>query len=126
VERVIQRRCRERLRVIEAARRWAQRLQEPVTAVLVGSYARGDFNVWSDVDILVVTPRFRGVRMVERLKAIDSPPGYEVVVWTPEEFEEMLSKRNPLAVEAVTYGVVLRDDLSLVSVFSEKRREPKC
>ncbi|BES81628.1 nucleotidyltransferase domain-containing protein [Pyrodictium abyssi] len=113
MEKVIQRRRMERLRVVEAAKHWAQALPGPLTAILVGSYARGDFNAWSDVDVILISPRFRGLRVPERLIAVDAPPGYEVVAWTPEEFEEMLSRRNPLAVEAVVHGVVLRDDLGL-------------
>lgn len=115
MEKVVQRRLRERLRVIEQARRWARGLPGPVTAVLTGSYARGDFNLWSDVDIVLVSPRFQGVKVLDRLRGIDAPPGYEVIPLTPEEFEEMLVRGNPLAVEAATVGVVLRDDLGLVS-----------
>lgn len=109
----IEKRRRLRQEVIESAGRWAEGLPGPVTAILVGSYARGDFNLWSDVDVLLVSPRFRGVRVVERLLSIDSPPGYEVIAWTPEEYESMLRKRNPLALEAAGVGVVLRDDLGI-------------
>ena len=113
MEQVIRRRREERQRVIEEAKKWAQGLPGPVTAILVGSYARGDFNAWSDVDIVLVSPRFRGLRVLDRLAAIDAPPGYEAIPWTPEEYAEALRRRNPLAVEAAEQGVVLRDDLGL-------------
>ncbi len=103
----------QRERVIAEARMWAESLPAPVTVILVGSFARGDFNAWSDVDIVLVAPWLRGLTPLERLRLLDTPPGYEVVAWTPEEALERLRRRNPLAVEAVERGVVLRDDLRL-------------
>jgi len=40
-----------------------------VTAVLVDSYARGDFNLWSDVDVLLISDSFPE-RPLERLKML--------------------------------------------------------
>jgi hypothetical protein len=37
-----------------------------------------------------------------------APGGVQAIGFTPEEFEEALRRRNPLAVEAVEAGVVLR------------------
>ena len=122
MEQVIRRRREERQRVIEEAKKWAQGLPGPVTAILVGSYARGDFNAWSDVDIVLVSPRFRGLRVLDRLAAIDAPPGYEVIPWTPEEYIEARGRRNPLAVEAAEQGVVLRDDLGLATGAASRAR----
>lgn len=113
MERIIEKRARERQRVIEEARQWARSLEGPVTVILVGSYARGDFNAWSDVDLLVVSPVFRGVRVIDRLLGIDTPPGYEVIAVTPEELERMIAKKNPLVVDASRHGIVLRDDLGV-------------
>lgn len=112
---LIRRRIEERERVIEEAGRWASRLSFKVTAVLVGSYARGDFNKWSDVDVVLITDELRGSPL-ERLRSVEQPPGYEVVVWTPEEFAALLRKGNPLAVEVVRSGVVLRDDYGLANL----------
>ena len=113
MEEIIRSRRERRRRVIEEARGWASKLQHPCTAILVGSYARGDYNLWSDVDIVLVSPRFRSVRILDRLRDIDTPPGYEVIAWTPEEFEKAAAKKNPLAIEALTRGIVLRDDLGI-------------
>lgn len=123
---IIEKRVRERLRVIEEARRWAESLQPPVSVILVGSYARGDFNAWSDVDLLVVSPVFRGMRVTDRLLGIDAPPGYEVIAVTPEELEKMIAKKNPLAVDALRHGVVLRDDLGVSKLLERLRREGRC
>ncbi|NPA05329.1 MAG: nucleotidyltransferase domain-containing protein [Crenarchaeota archaeon] len=87
-----------------------------VTVVLYGSYARGDFNEWSDVDVLVVAeglPRnpLRRLDLVE--ECMREALLVEPVLVTPGEFESMLSKGNPLILDAVEHGVVLRDDLGL-------------
>ena len=51
--------------VIESIERYAQALESsglPVPfTVLMGSYARGDQDEWSDIDLVVVSPRFDGV-----------------------------------------------------------------
>ena len=78
-----------------------------------GQLCAGDYNLWSDVDIVLIAPRFRGIRILDRLRHIDTPPGYEVIAWTPEEFEKAVAKKNPLAIEALTRGIVLRDDLGI-------------
>ena len=54
---VIAERRAEQQRLVELARDYVARLSAriPLTAaVVVGSVARGDFNVWSDVDVVIV------------------------------------------------------------------------
>ena len=102
--------------VISDARKWARGLPSKVTAVLIGSYARGDFNLWSDVDVILIS-EFEG-RPVERLSRIDFPPGFQVIPLTPEEFQRLVERGDGLALEAKTKGVVLRDDYGL---FSDER-----
>lgn len=111
---IIRERIRERRKIIEEAKEWASELHFKVTAVLVGSYARGDFNKWSDVDIILITDEIKG-NPLERLKNINIPPGYEVIIWTPQEFEIMIKKKNQLALEAVSKGITLRDDYNIVN-----------
>ena len=98
--------------VVERAGEFARSLEGPVSAVLVGSYARGDFNEWSDVDVLLIG-RFEG-RPPERVERVRAPPGFEVIPLTPEEAVRAAEKGNPLLVEAVERGVVLRDDLGVL------------
>jgi Nucleotidyltransferase domain. len=52
---IIERRIKERNMVIDRSRNFAQNLPLNSSAFLVGSYARGDFNLWSDVDIVVIS-----------------------------------------------------------------------
>ncbi len=105
------------LKALEEAERLAHKVRAelgPATVILHGSYARGDFNLWSDVDIIIVSPRFRGVRILDRYSLVEKiiPPGFEPVLMTPEEFRAALEK--PAWRQALARGhVILADDLNL-------------
>ncbi len=107
---ILTERKRIREEAIQKARTWAEDVPFKVTAILVGSYARGDFNLWSDIDVMVIA-EFNS-RPVERLKNIDYPAGFEMIPLTPKEFRRLLEKKDPLALEALSIGIVLRDDLN--------------
>lgn len=117
---IIKERRRLRERRIEEAREWASKIPLRVTAVLIGSYARGDFNLWSDIDILLISEDFVG-NPLDRLRSIDAPPGYQIIALTPKEFKMLMEKREIMVMEAMEYGVVLRDDLKILSI-KEKNR----
>lgn len=105
------RRRGEQSEAIEAARRYAQALHEDVplvAAVVFGSYARGDFNTWSDVDVLVLSDDLPGDPR-ERLDVLwrRRPGGIEPVGWTLVEHQARRRRRDPIAVEADDLGVVV-------------------
>ncbi len=107
-------RRRERDRLIALAQTYLENLSSRVpvvAAAVVGSVARGDFNVWSDVDVLVVsddlperTPARGG------LLALTAPPGVQAVGFTREEFAAALSKGNQLAKSVLEEGVILEGE----------------
>lgn len=107
---VIARRREERAELIEQARRFAGSLDRSLdlrAVVVFGSVARGDFNVWSDLDVLVVAGSLPE-RFLDRLDALGRPPPrVEAVVWTPAEWHEQVRRRNPIATEAQRHGVWL-------------------
>ncbi|HWB71961.1 MAG TPA: nucleotidyltransferase domain-containing protein [Egibacteraceae bacterium] len=109
-QQVIARRRAERAALIARAERFAQDLDPQLGAravVVFGSVARGDFNVWSDVDVLVVAERLPE-RALDRLAALGKPPdAVEPVAWTPAEWRRQRRRSNPIAVEAVHDGVWL-------------------
>lgn len=76
-----------------------------VRAVVVfGSYARGDWNDASDVDVLVVADTIP-LHPSERLRALDElPPRVQVVVWEPREYLRRRG-REPITAEAEASGV---------------------
>lgn len=82
----------------------------PLRAIVFGSRARGDALSTSDLDLILVSPRFGSVPFLERpvlvLEALDYVGGLELLCYTPEEFER---KREELGIVrvAVTEGIEL-------------------
>jgi predicted nucleotidyltransferase len=103
-------RRREQAGLLELARAYVERLRGRVpvrAAAVVGSVARGDFNLWSDVDVVVVAEGLPE-RIPDRSATLvaDAPPRVQPVGFLPEEFRVAWRKGNPLAREAAD-GVVL-------------------
>ncbi len=77
---------------------------------MFGSYARGDFNEWSDVDVLIVAERLPR-RPLDRLRAVEEClnryPHVEPIIVTPEELERMRRRRDPIAIEVEMRGIRL-------------------
>lgn len=108
---VLTARRRERERLVGLARAHLHRLSTRlpiVAAAVVGSVARGDFNVWSDVDLVVVCDRLPA-RIPDRGAALSAgaPPGVQTVGFTREEFHRAVRRGDPLARSAVGEGIVL-------------------
>lgn len=63
----------------------------PLRAIVFGSRARGDALTTSDLDVILVSPRFAALPFLERpvavLAALDYPGGLDLLCYTPEEFE---------------------------------------
>jgi predicted nucleotidyltransferase len=62
----------------------------PAKVVVFGSRARGDALKHSDLDLLLVSEAFAGVRWLDRpalvLDAVPVPFGVELLCYTPEEY----------------------------------------
>ena len=80
----------------------------PEKIIIFGSRARGEHLEESDIDIIVVSDKFRGVDFRERIiKAYgmwDKKQGLDIICYTPEEFEKM-KKRIGLIKKAVEEGI---------------------
>jgi predicted nucleotidyltransferase len=96
-------------------RELADRIRRPLEragahrAVAFGSYARGEADAWSDLDLAVVLdtdlPRpERGNMLAEAVSAL--PVGADLLVYTPDEWREGMKRRvgvfDALAREGVT------------------------
>ena len=108
---IIEKRIEERKRIIRKAQEYSLTFEFKTTVILIGSYARGDFNLWSDVDVMIIGD-FNGSPL-DRLKNIDFPLGYEIIPLTEEEFYKMKNRNNKLVKDALAEGVILRDDLHI-------------
>lgn len=107
---VLERRRTEQRALVERAERFAGALDASLhlsAVVVFGSVARGDFNLWSDVDVLVVVAQADD-RTVERVRSCGRDVGLvSPVVWTPDQLRAQLAKRDPIAVESVERGIWL-------------------
>lgn len=81
----------------------------PDLVILFGSFATGDINEGSDIDILVVADfkeefldRIRTLIDLNTFKIPIEPVGY-----TPEEFNQMKNRKNPFIMEVLEKGKVL-------------------
>ena len=74
----------------------------PLMVIAFGSRVRGDAISTSDLDLILVSPRFASVPFLKRpvhvLEGLDFPAGLELLCYTPEEFEE---KREELGIVRV-------------------------
>ena len=118
VEDLVQRRRDERVTLIERARDFARALSDDLgirAVVVFGSVARGDFNRWSDVDVLVVADRLP-TRFLDRLDAVGRPPPrVQAIAWTPQEWRRRRERADPIVVEAERSGVWLIGSSALLA-----------
>jgi predicted nucleotidyltransferase len=65
----------------------------PEHMILFGSRATGTPREDSDIDLLLVAKRFRGIRFVDRRfhvkTTLDFPPRVDLLCYSPEEFEQL-------------------------------------
>ena len=77
-------------------------------AVLFGSYATGNFNEWSDIDVALVSDAFIGIRFDDRLKVRDITRKIDIdfspLTYRPEDFK----KSNPFVKEIYNSGILIK------------------
>ncbi len=100
-------------KVREALREFLAKVEKALGEVevyLFGSYARGDWLSDSDLDLVVVSEKFRGLSVGERYalvrEMLPKDISVEILAYTPEEFERAL-KRSVILRDAAEYWVKL-------------------
>jgi len=82
---------------------------KPRYVILFGSFATGDINEGSDVDVLVVADFKEG--FLDRIKKLMEMNTFKIPIepvgYTPEEFEEMKRRGNPFVLEVLDKGKIL-------------------
>src|SRR5659263_83424 len=78
------------------------------TGVLYGSMARGDNNLWSDIDFLVISDKLpqNPLKRLEFLYSL-TETSIEVKGYTKNEFLKMIEKRNPIALDSLVEGKII-------------------
>jgi predicted nucleotidyltransferase len=83
--------------------------EQPDKIILFGSYCAGEIGEWSDLDMVIVketdAPFLDRTRHV--LALLRPRVGLDVLVYTPEEFEQLSRERAFLREEIVAKGQVI-------------------
>jgi hypothetical protein len=113
----LEERRKQRDEFVNMARTYAEMLRErlgKLTAIVYGSVSRGDFNLGSDVDVLIISEGLPS-RPLERMEVLYSchEPPLEPKGYTHSEFQTLLAKRNSAVAEILKEGIVVVDDLGL-------------
>jgi predicted nucleotidyltransferase len=98
-------------KILETIQRYLQLLQRnniPIQrAVLFGSYANGNFDEWSDIDIALVSDIFEGVRTNDRDKirkyTLSISSDLQVLPFHPKHF----TPEDPLVKEILETGITI-------------------
>ena len=84
---------------------------EPESFWVFGSRVNGTPDEWSDIDVLVVSERFAGMRVLDRMELFHKhAPAHrhvDALCFTPEEYEYQLSQPT-LVAEIVKHGLGVR------------------
>ncbi len=79
-------------------------------AIIFGSYARGEADEYSDIDLVIIknteTPFLDRYRDFDGLFSV-MPNALEILVYTQEEFESMRDGGNPFILNVVEDGIVI-------------------
>ncbi len=85
------------------------RAYKPEKAILFGSYARGDADEFSDLDIIVIKrTRKRFIERAIELGLLIKPTfAMDILVYTPQEFKQMQDEGNSFLETALATGKVI-------------------
>ncbi|MGQ0504601.1 MAG: nucleotidyltransferase domain-containing protein [Myxococcaceae bacterium] len=80
-----------------------------VNAYLFGSYARGEANADSDVDLIVVAASERSFvdRIRDFVDVVDEFAPADIIIFTPQEFSRLRKRPSPLLRRARTEWIEL-------------------
>ena len=77
-------------------------------AILFGSYAKGNYDAWSDIDLALVSEVFEGIRMKDRGKirliTLNVSSDIEVLPYSPQDF----NADDPFVKEIMETGIKIK------------------
>lgn len=73
--------------------------------ILFGSAAQGEIHEWSDLDLVVVKRTDKPLleRIEEVLQLVRPKVGLDVLVYTPEEMEDLIGERRVFVLDEIIY-----------------------
>lgn len=88
-----------------------RRAYDPEKIIVFGSFAGGATSKWSDLDIAII--KDTSMRFIDRLKhvahLVDSSVATDFVVYTPQEFQQMVRENYFVREEILQKGTVVYD-----------------
>jgi predicted nucleotidyltransferase len=95
----------------ELRRRVAPHVARARKVIAFGSVARGEADEWSDLDLVIVSETTRPFfeRFKDFVGLYDVWPRLDLLIYTPDEFAQMVDEERPLIVQALADGVVLHE-----------------
>jgi len=77
--------------------------------ILFGSYARGDFDEYSDIDLVVIkdTDERFVQRLVSVMAFVPRDVAADVFVYTPQEFQAMIQSGNSFIEQVLKDGITI-------------------
>ena len=77
-------------------------------AILFGSYAKGNYDAWSDIDLVLVSEVFEGIRIKDRGKirliTLNVSSDIEVLPYCPKDF----NSDDPFVKEIIETGIKIK------------------
>ncbi|ODS34658.1 MAG: nucleotidyltransferase [Candidatus Scalindua rubra] len=77
-------------------------------AILFGSYAKGNYDDWSDIDLVIVSEIFEGIRIKDRSKirliTLKVSSNIEVLPYSPQDFKT----DDPFVKEIMETGIKIK------------------
>ncbi len=77
-------------------------------AILFGSYAKGNYDAWSDIDLVLVSEVFEGIRIKDRGKirliTLNVSSDIEVLPYCPKDF----NSGDPFVKEIIETGIKMK------------------
>jgi len=87
----------------------------PEKVILFGTLAKGRVHEWSDIDLVVVEqshlPFFQRLREIRKL--LQPKVGIDIMVYTPDEFDQLCSERPFFKEEIVAKGKIVYEHHSI-------------
>jgi len=79
-------------------------------AIVFGSHARGEADVWSDLDLVIVADT--DLPFLDRFRAFRGlydayPYPMEILVYTPDEFDRMVEDENAFLEQVLKGGIAI-------------------
>jgi predicted nucleotidyltransferase len=94
--------------------------------ILFGSLSSGDVHKSSDIDLIIVKKTEK--KFLERLEEfynyLNPQVAVDILVYTPEEFEEM-KRNNPFIITALKHGRIIYERGSKIKIVSEPNKNMK-